>query len=323
MLLVELDEHGQRLRFEVRGGAAGGVQSSMFVNCTQLKLPPAGSALPSAAAPLSVQSKYALLLDAGGLAVPAEAIDEPGELNLFISHTHADHCSGLAAVISARALNGNRTRVLAPALGDVGGLRETLALSARLNDPTGRIRYPFELIALSPDDGELQGPSGRVLLAFATRHRVPSHGCCVVQRRQKLQRRHLLDEGGRPLDADKKAMGARIRHLRQSLPPEELFDTDEVVELVYTGDTTIDWLECPRSARLALKARVLITEATFLCDAVTPDQATERGHVHIKQIAHHAKRFERVGHLVLTHFSRRYSRKQIEVCVKKKSEGRG
>ena len=65
MLLVELDEHGQRLRFEVRGGAAGGVQSSMFVNCTQLKLPPAGSALPSAAAPLSVQSKYALLLDAG------------------------------------------------------------------------------------------------------------------------------------------------------------------------------------------------------------------------------------------------------------------
>lgn len=84
MLLVELDDQGHRLRFEVRGGAAGGIQSSMFVSCSQLKLPSAtpgaqpASVADAATAPLPVQSKYALLLDAGGLAVPAEAIDEPG-----------------------------------------------------------------------------------------------------------------------------------------------------------------------------------------------------------------------------------------------------
>lgn len=67
---------------------------------------------------------------------------------------------------------------------------QMLALSARLNDPSGSVRYPVEINAAMPSGGlpaaataglateiaeaavsELKGPSGRVLVPFATRHR--------------------------------------------------------------------------------------------------------------------------------------------------------
>ena len=126
-----------RYRYSIYGGAAGGVNSAIFVRIRQFRLPPPAAADGS---PEQLVSQFALLLDAGGLCMPPEAIDEGDELLVLISHTHADHCSGIAALCSARDLRGCKTRIVLPAVG-AEHVRRTLALSELLNDASGSTRY--------------------------------------------------------------------------------------------------------------------------------------------------------------------------------------
>ena len=166
-LTLVVDAPPSRLHFEVHGGAAGGIQSSIWVSVEQRK--PASGGL---------QGKYSLLLDAGGLAVPVPAVDTPGEQLVLLSHTHADHCTGVPALAAARALCQGCTRVLMP--GDPGRVRQALALSEALNDPCdGAVgsawSYACEVNGVAPEHEEA-GPAGRVVLPFATTHRVPSVG---------------------------------------------------------------------------------------------------------------------------------------------------
>jgi hypothetical protein len=220
--------------------------------------------------------------------------------------------------------------VLPGADGAVDKLRGMVSLSEELNCP-GPGPAPRYALELSGAEAErlLAGPAaGRVVLPFATRHRIASLGYCVVHRKQTVRRVHTLDEEGWPLA--KAALGQRVRQLKEgSATADEIFETEEHVELAYTGDTTAAWLEAAAaggaggaeaeataSARRALRAKVLVTEATFLCDGVSPEQAAERGHTHIDQIAARAAMFEGVGQLVLTHFSRRYTERQIHEALR-------
>ena len=52
-------------------------------------------------------------------------------------------------------------------------------------------------------------------------------------------------------------------------------DTHEVAEVAFTGDTTGEWITQP-GAELALRARLLIMEVTFLDDSVTVEKAHVR-----------------------------------------------
>jgi glyoxylase-like metal-dependent hydrolase (beta-lactamase superfamily II) len=113
------------------------VNSAIVVRIRQFRLPPPAAADGS---PEQLVSQFALLLDAGGLCMPPEAIDEGDELLVLISHTHADHCSGIAALCSARDLRGCKTRIVLPAVG-AEHVRRTLALSELLNDASGSTRY--------------------------------------------------------------------------------------------------------------------------------------------------------------------------------------
>ena len=126
-----------RYRYSIYGGAAGGVNSAIFVRIRQFRLLPPAAAGDS---PEKLISHFALLLDAGGLCMPPEAIDEGDELLVLISHTHADHCSGIAALCSARDLGGRKTRIVLPAVG-AERVRQTLALSELLGDASGSTRY--------------------------------------------------------------------------------------------------------------------------------------------------------------------------------------
>ena len=49
-------------------------------------------------------------------------------------------------------------------------------------------------------------------------------------------------------------------------------DAQQIPEVAFTGDTTIAFLDLP-GADLALKAKLLIMELTYLHDIVTPDGA--------------------------------------------------
>lgn len=292
-------------RFTVAGGAAGGIASSLFLRVEQTKV-----------ASEKTVSSYALLLDCGGLAVPAAAVDEGGTLDVLVSHVHADHCSGVPALAAARHLLGGRTRFLVGAEeAALDKLRQMIRLSEELNEPTGALRYLASVHALGTGSSVVGvgGPAGRSIVPFPTVHRITSTGFCVVQQRKKLRQELLQDVDGAPLS--KAAVGKRVREMRElRAPTEAMFDTEEDVEIAYTGDTTIAWLSAP-GAEQALRARLLVTEATFLCDRVSPEQAAERGHTHLSQIIAQADRFEHVGQIVLTHFSRRYNAKQVQAIL--------
>lgn len=310
MVLLSVPAAALRYDFTIAGGASGGINSAIHVWVEQRKAADSTEAPPA--------TKYALLLDAGGLSMPTEAIDGGNDLQLLVTHMHSDHCTGIPALLAARTLNDKSTRVVLPHAADAEArLRRVLALFEELNTNEGE-PYPFKLaIETAMPGAELAGPAQkRVVVPFATSHRVPSNGYAVVHRKRKLRPELLVDAAtGEPLPKAEHA--ARMKQLRAELTEDELYETEEVVELAYTGDSTISWLD-GAGASLALKAKLLVTEATFVCDAVDRDGAASRGHTHLDDICANAERFSEVGALVLTHFSRRYSEADVRDAMTKK-----
>ncbi|KAF3335454.1 ribonuclease Z [Carex littledalei] len=82
-----------------------------------------------------------------------------------------------------------------------------------------------------------------------------------------------------------------------------------VPEVAFTGDTTSDFILDPRNSD-ALRAKVLITEATFLDEEIDVEHAKKHGHMHISEIMEHAKWFRNEA-ILLTHFSSRYTVEQV------------
>ncbi|PWZ14349.1 tRNase Z TRZ2, chloroplastic [Zea mays] len=105
--------------------------------------------------------------------------------------------------------------------------------------------------------------------------------------------------------------GSQIMKLKQS--GTEITDTILYPEVAFTGDTKSDFILDPRNAD-ALRAKVLITEATFLDDHVDVEHAREHGHMHLSEIMEHFQWF-RNETIVLTHFSNRYSLEDIRQAV--------
>jgi len=90
---------------------------------------------------------------------------------------------------------------------------------------------------------------------------------------------------------------------------------EEVVhaEFCFPGDTLIDNIEKEKSIT---QARVLLLECTFAGESISVERARKAGHIHLDQIAERAHLFENET-ILLTHWSQRYSNKQIEREVKK------
>jgi ribonuclease Z len=87
----------------------------------------------------------------------------------------------------------------------------------------------------------------------------------------------------------------------------------ESCELAFTGDTLIDVVEREEHVR---RARRLLIEATFLDDQISVEEAREKSHVHLYEIASHASLFENEA-IALTHFSWRYDEREIVAAVER------
>jgi ribonuclease Z len=131
--------------------------------------------------------------------------------------------------------------------------------------------------------------------ALPTVHRVPSVGYALVQTRRKLKQEYL----GLP--------GREIALLKKTV---EITNNTETVLFAYTGDTTIEGV---LQHSKFLEAEVLVTECTFIDDTVDEKTAIERGHIHLDQLVEHQDKIK--GILVLTHFSPRFTKEQIEETV--------
>jgi ribonuclease Z len=93
----------------------------------------------------------------------------------------------------------------------------------------------------------------------------------------------------------------------------EITDTVTVPEIMFTGDTTMEFLHSSPQEVIqeGLKSRLVCLECTFVNDDVSPADAKRFGHTHVRDIAENADRFRECENILVIHFSARYTREEI------------
>jgi ribonuclease Z len=213
---------------------------------------------------------------------------------ILVSHAHLDHIAALPAYVARRRMMKMEKPTIYMPESAVSSVDAMLKCFSRLD----RGRLPCDLIPLTPNQ-EIELSRELVVTTSATKHSIPSLGFIVWDRRKKL----------RPEFAD--LTGDQIRDIKLS----GIDVTREVrIPLVaYTGDTAPEGLDaCPDMYR----AKILITEMTFVAPDHRKEKIHKHGHTHLDDIV--ARRNEFKNEIVICgHFSTRYNDAQIRRWVDK------
>lgn len=214
--------------------------------------------------------------------------------HVFVTHAHLDHALGIPFYAGQRHLQrieGGRVYVPSEAAED---FRALMALHEKL-EGTG---YDIEIVGVG--EGELVriGRTHQVRGHRAT-HRVAARGYEVLETRHHLKKEF---EG---------ASQAELVRLRGE--GVKVADESDRSLLFYTGDTDRGMLE---SGERIFQSDVLMIECSFISDG-HQERAARYRHIHFDDIADFADRFENEL-IVLTHFSRRYSRDEIRDTLRRR-----
>jgi ribonuclease Z len=215
--------------------------------------------------------------------------------DIFITHAHLDHAVGIPFYAGQRQLHrmtGGRVYVPADA---ADGMRQIMTIYERITDATFD---DVEVIGLAVGDVVRLGRTHEVRVHRAT-HRVAANAYEVVELRHRL--RHEF--AGRDEDeiVALRASGVSVtEEWRRSM-------------LFYTGDTDRGILA---QNNALFKSEVLMIECSFVTTG-HEERAAKYRHIHFNDIAAFAERFENET-IVLTHFSRRYSRSQIHDEIRRR-----
>ena len=208
---------------------------------------------------------------------------------LLVSHGHMDHIGGLGYWASQRYLNSmGPGTVIAPAeIAD--RMRDLLETLAWLE---GGRPYSVDVVAVAAGDRRALRPDIE-LSFFATDHWVPTLGCWVTWRTQRL----LAELSGLPGDEI-------ARRRRSGLPVTEERRVDL---LAYCADSGPGLF---RTSPEVLAAEVLLVECSFFRPA-DRDRAARFGHMHVEDLLAVAGQLT-CRHLVLLHASRRQRLREVD-----------
>jgi ribonuclease Z len=215
---------------------------------------------------------------------------------VFITHFHADHWLGLPGLLKTFDL---RARERPLAVHGPPGVRELVTLSLRV---AGRVRFPLELIELSP--GDVLARDGYRIAPVSVAHRGTAFGYVLYEDERPgvfapdIAQRLGIEPGP---EFGRLQRGETIRGVT---PDQVMGPIRPGRKLVISGDTT----PSEALAVAAHDADLLIHEATFAEDE--RQRAAETGHSTASQAAAVAARAE-VKMLALTHFSTRYSPREL------------
>jgi len=230
-----------------------------------------------------------------GFDLGAHPWDFMGTPRWLITHTHLDHIAALPVYLARRRMMKMTPPDIYLPNSAVENVDKMLTGFTKLD----RGRLPCNFIGVTPGD-EIEISRELVLQVGKTTHTIPSVCYLIWQRRNKLKEEFA------------ELTGDQIRDLRAG--GKEVTREVRIPLLAYMGDTSPRGLDDNPDV---YKARILISEMTF----VAPDHRQEiihkNGHMHLDDYVKRVDKFENEL-IICGHFSTRYSRRQAEHLVKKK-----
>ncbi|HET8772424.1 MAG TPA: MBL fold metallo-hydrolase [Thermoanaerobaculia bacterium] len=214
--------------------------------------------------------------------------------HVFVTHAHLDHAAGIPFYAAQRKLQQLEAGTVYVPAESREGFEELLAVQRRL---TGSA-LALEIVGLAAGE-EARFGRNHLVRAHAATHRVAARAYELFDVRHHL-REEFLGMGGEEI--------GRLR--REGVTVDEPYARSL---LFYTGDTDRGLLE---SCEALFRSEVLMMECSFVLEG-HQDRAAQYRHLHIDDIADFADRFENEL-IVLTHFSRRYSRDEIRTRVRRR-----
>lgn len=230
-----------------------------------------------------------------GFDLGAHPWDFMGTPTWLLSHCHLDHVAALPLYVARRRLmKMSQPRVFVPE-STVGNVRSMLDSFERLD----RGRLPCELIGVEHKQ-EYELSRELVFQALRTVHRVESYGFVIFERRRKLKPEYAG------------LSGDEIKNLRQD--GTDVTHEIRIPLIAYTGDTAPKGLD---NNPLFYKAKILITEMTFIADDHRRHLIHKNGHMHLDDFVERADHFENEL-IIASHFSTRYGKMQAERIIRRR-----
>lgn len=218
--------------------------------------------------------------------------------HIFISHADRDHLAGLLQFLQ---LNGRpRLSIYYPK--DCGSFPALADFSAKFDPHTAATQW----IPIEPGF-EVRVREDLAVRAIANRHVESKPGVKSLS--------YVVESISRKLKAELVGKnGSEIAMLKKQHGEEAVSDIKRSTKLIYSGDTPIETDGRYRDAE------VLIHEATFLTsNEIESDNPKRNKHSSLDQVVEMVAASD-VRHLILGHFSSRYSYEQIDEAIKQECE---